>query len=222
MHPYIQALTRQFEANADAEHAIGAKAYMLNQFDFYGIKAPLLRTLIRAHFKANTIDTLKELEAIVKECFSLPQREFQYTAIGLFAYHKKLWKPSSSKLIEYCLVHKSWWDSVDNIASEWLDPYFRLFPEQIVPITAAWNQSSDIWLQRSSIMFQKKLKAATDTRLLSRYILHCIESKEFFIRKAIGWALREYAKHNPEWVKQFVKQHRLSPLSEREAMKHLR
>lgn len=222
MHPYIHTLAKQLEANANSVNASSAKAYMLNQFDFYGLKSPLLKTLTRVHFKTTPVHTLKELELIVKECFGLPQREFQYAAIGLFAYHKKLWKSSSVKLIEYCLVHKSWWDSVDNIASDWLDPYFRLFPEQVIPVTATWNQSSNIWLQRSSIMFQKKLKGATDTGLLSRYILSCKDSKEFFIRKAIGWALREYAKSNPEWVRQFVQEHTLSPLSSREAMKHLK
>jgi 3-methyladenine DNA glycosylase AlkD len=107
---------------------------------------------------------------------------------------------SSIKLIEYCLQQKSWWDSVDGIASDWLGPYFKLFPEQIVPVTSQWNKSKNMWLQRSSIMFQKAYKKDTDTTLLSRYILNCAHSKEFFIQKAIGWALREYSKTDPEWV----------------------
>jgi len=123
--------------------------------------------------------------------------------------------------MEYCIIHKSWWDSVDHIASECLTDYFKIFPEQIFPVTSTWNTSNNMWLQRSSIMFQKAFKQKTDTALLSQYIINRKDSKEFFIRKAIGWALREYSKTNPAWVKQFVKENKLHSLSEREALKNL-
>jgi 3-methyladenine DNA glycosylase AlkD len=194
---------------------------MLHQFDFYGVQAPARKEIGKAHHVQNQIKTLKELEAIVKECFGLPQREFQYFAIQLFGLHKKLWTVSSIRMMEYCLKQKSWWDSVDGIASDWLGPWFRMFPEQIVPVTSKWNRSENMWLQRSSIMFQKAFKKDTDTALLSKYILHCAGSQEFFIQKAIGWALREYGKTNPSWVKKFVKENLLAPLSAREALKNL-
>lgn len=124
-------------------------------------------------------------------------------------------------MMEFCLTHKSWWDSVDHIASEWLGSYFKQFPEKIAAVTGKWNRSDNIWLQRSSIMFQKSYKKDTDTVLLASYILHCKDSDEFFIRKAIGWALREYSKTDPGWVKKFVQQQALSPLSKREALKRI-
>ena len=221
MHTYLIPFAKKLSLHANAEKAKWMEAYMLNQFPFFGLQTPERRRLCKEHYRQYPVTNLKELETIVKECFGIEQREFQYFGIELFAFHKKLWKPSSVKMMEFCLLHKSWWDSVDHIASDWLGPYFKLFPEQIEPITSKWNQSKNIWLQRSSIMFQKAYKKETDTVLLSKYILHCKHSKEFFIQKAIGWALREYSKTDPIWVKAFVKQNKLAPLSEREALKRI-
>jgi 3-methyladenine DNA glycosylase AlkD len=221
MHPYLVPITKQFKQHAHAETAVSAKAYLLNQFEFFGLYTPQRRTLCKEHYRTYPVTDLKELETIVKECFTLDRREYQYFGIELFAFHKKLWRESSVKLMEHCIVTQSWWDSVDHIASEWLGPYFKMFPGKMEPITSRWNDSDNMWLQRSSIMFQKAYKKDTDTALLSKYILHCKGSKEFFIQKAIGWALREYSKANPEWVKNFVKKTKLPPLSEREALKRL-
>lgn len=221
MHPLLLSIVELYKQNANAEKAPGAKAYMLNQFEFFGIPAPQRSALDKTILKQHLIEDIKELEVVVKELWMMTEREYQYFAVALFAYYKKLWKPSSIKLMEYCITHKSWWDSVDNIASEWTGPFFKLFPQQKEKITEKWNQSSNMWLQRSSIMFQKAYKKDTDTALLTRYILNCKDSKEFFIQKAIGWALREYSKTNPQWVTKFVKQNKLAPLSTREAMKRI-
>lgn len=222
MHSYLIPITKQFKQNAHAATAAGAKAYLLNQFEFFGMYTPQRRLLCKAHYRDHPVKDLKELEAIVKECFTLDQREYQYFGIELFAFHKKLWQDSSIKLIEHCIVTRSWWDSVDHIASEWLGLFFKMFPGKTEPVTSKWNRSGNMWLQRSSIMFQKAYKKDTNTELLSKYILHHKGSKEFFIQKAIGWALREYSKTDPAWVQAFVKNNKLSPLSEREALKRLK
>ncbi|MDE3234738.1 MAG: DNA alkylation repair protein [Bacteroidota bacterium] len=222
MHPYLLPITKQFQQHADKTNAQGMRAYMLHQFDFFGIKTPLRRRLSNTHFKTFGITDIKDLETIVKEALEQPQREYQYFAIELFSFHRKLWKPSSIKLIQFCISHKSWWDSVDTIATEWVGPFFKLFPEKTIQITSGWNKSTDMWLQRSSILFQKAYKKDTNTALLAEYILHCRNSKEFFIRKVIGWALREYSKTDANWVKQFVANHELSSLSKKEALKRLK
>ncbi len=224
MHAYLQPIHSAFQKNANAENAAGMKAYLLDQFEFFGIKTPGRRPLGKTHYKEYPIKDLKELETIVWECFELPEREFQYFGIELFAFHKKAWNSGSIKLMEKIILTKSWWDSVDHINAELLGPYFLRFPEKTAAITGKWNKSENIWLQRSSILFQKAYKEKTDTELLSRYILHCAGSKEFFIRKVIGWMLREYGRTDPAWVKKFVKQHSaiLSPLSQREALKNLK
>src|SRR5438067_4851771 len=125
------------------------------------------------------------------------------------------------ELIEGCITTKSWWDTVDPLSYDVAGSYFKMFRNQINTITGSWNRSENMWLQRSSLLFQKSYKKDTDTILLSTYILTLASSTEFFIQKAIGWILREYAKTNAAWVQKFVTEHKLAPLSKREAMKHL-
>ncbi len=220
MHPYISPLAKYFKANADAESAIKIKAYMRNQFEFFGFKAATRHSISKAHLKAS-LPNYKDLELIVHELYALPQREYQYFALDLMAAMKKHWTPDIIHLIEFVLTTKSWWETVDQSASDLTGPYFKKFPHQIIPITGSWNNSSNFWLQRSSIMFQKRYKQETDTALLSQYILAQTHSKEFFIQKAIGWSLREYGKTNPQWVKNFVQLHSILPLSKREATRNL-
>lgn len=221
MHRYIEGIATIFKEHTNTERAAWSKAYMLHQFEFYGLVTLQRRKLSKTYMQNNPLTSLNEIKVIVKECFNLPEREFQYFAIELMHFNKKLWQPSIIRTIEYCLTKKSWWDSVDHIASECLTDYFKLYPNKIIPITSKWSQSNNIWLQRSSILFQKAFKAKTNTELLSKYILQCSNSKEFFIQKAIGWALREYSKTNAEWVKKFVAIHSLPALSKREALKRI-
>lgn len=218
---YVKPLLKAFKAAANPENALGMKAYMLNQFEFYGIKTPQRDVLVKAFLKTEQIQQYNALEKTVKYMWSQEEREWQYAAIDLLASHIVLWRASTINLIEYCLTHKSWWDAVDGIGSDWLPKYFSLFSEQQIPITQKWNRSNNMWLQRSSILFQRSYKKNTNTQLLAEYILYHQSSKEFFIQKAIGWALREYSKTNPEWVKSFVESNDLAPLSKREALKRL-
>lgn len=220
MHHYTEQLIEQLSLLASEEKAAGMKAYMRNQFDFLGIQTPERRTVSKANIKKTTLKHEAELEIIVTELWQLPEREYQYCAIELFAANKKIWTQKNITLIEYCITTKSWWDTVDFIATDWTAPYFKSFPEQINPITLRWNNSENFWLQRTSLLFQKSYKKNTDTNLLSSYILNLASSKEFFIQKAIGWILREYAKTDADWVRDFVNEHELAPLSKREAMKH--
>ncbi len=119
------------------------------------------------------------------------------------------------------ITHNSWWDSVDSTNSFVIGKYFLQFPEAIEPVTSKWNQSSNKWLQRMSILFQLIYKEKTNTTLLTEYIENTQLEEDFFIRKAIGWALRSYANTDAKWVIQFVKAHpQLSNLSKREALKH--
>ena len=161
------------------------------------------------------------INEIVKELWNLPEREYQYCAIELLGYYKKVWQTSTINLIEYCIINKSWWDTVDFIASACTGIYFKKFTPQIISVTESWNQSENIWLQRSSLLFQKDYKKDTNTQILAEYILNLASSKEFFVQKAIGWILREYAKTNPNWVINFVNENKLATLSKKEAMKHL-
>lgn len=220
-HPYLQEIKKIYAANGDTTIAKGAKAYLLNQFEFYGIKTPLRRQICNSFYKANKIKDHNELSTLIKECFAEPQRELHYFAIELLGHHKKLWSKKTLHLIEWMITHKSWWDSVDSTNSHVIGKFFLIFPEYINEYTFKWNRSNNIWLQRISILFQLLYKEKTNIILLTNYIEHCIEEEDFFIRKAIGWALRSYANTDAKWVVNFVKTHpQLSKLSKREALKH--
>ena len=124
-------------------------------------------------------------------------------------------------LYEFMLLNKSWWDTVDFIASNLVGVHFQKYPDLIYPVTEKWMNSGNIWLQRTSLLFQLKYRQKTDVKLMSDYIQRLQGSKEFFINKAIGWILREYSKTDAEWIKKFVGNHQLAPLSKREALKWL-
>jgi 3-methyladenine DNA glycosylase AlkD len=122
------------------------------------------------------------------------------------------------KLYEYIIAAKSWWDTVDFIAANLVGTYFIAHPQMITSTTTRWMESENIWLQRSCLLFQLRYKAQIDTELLHSFILQLSSSKEYFIRKAIGWALREYSKTNPEFVVNYVNNNNISALSKKEAL----
>lgn len=220
-HPYTIPIVNAFEDIADPVKATPMAAYMRNQFPFLGIKTPERRAIGRAYMKTHPLLSEKDLFRVVKELWQRPEREYQYFAQELLGFHKKVWSKNIIKLIEYCIIHKSWWDTVDSLSSEGTGPYFQKYPEEINVITSRWNTSDNIWLNRSSLLFMKSYKQKLDKKLMSDYILQLSASREFFIQKAIGWVLREYAKTDPEWVKSFVRKNKIAPLSKREALKNL-
>ena len=150
----------------------------------------------------------------------MDEREYHHAAIQVLARYKRMWDRSTQGLVLYCMVRNSWWDSVDGLNAECLGPLYLKYPDQS-HMTRYWYMHRSIWMQRSSIIFQKSYKEKTDVALLSENILNAAKSKDFFVQKAIGWALRDYAKTNKEWVIDFVANNALPALSKREAMKHL-
>lgn len=221
MHHFSEILTTRLAKSAHIENAVPMKAYMKNQFNFFGIPAPERRKISKELIRQHRYNDQSELAIVVKELWHLPHRECQYCALDLLLHYKRLWQEETIELIEFLIVTKSWWDTVDPLAYDCAGNYFKMFPQSSSTITWNWNRSKNIWLQRSSLLFQKSYKNKTDKNLLTDYIVNVASSKEFFIQKAIGWVLREYARTDAEWVRNFVAQHQLAPLSKREAMKHL-
>lgn len=218
--PYLQPLQELFEENANKTIAEGQSAYMRNMFSYYGLKTPERRMIFKEFIAAQSLPTYEELSALVKWMWQQPQREWQYIAIELAAKMKKQWKEDFLELIEYCITTKSWWDSVDAIATDWAGNYFVLFPKQMQKVSAKWNKCDNMWLQRVSMIFQLQYKLNTDEQLLFKHCKALIESKEFFIQKGMGWALRQYARHNMKAVQKFVDETKVSNLTKREALKH--
>jgi 3-methyladenine DNA glycosylase AlkD len=139
----------------------------------------------------------------------------------LFFKYKRQFDQKDINLLEHIITSKSWWDTIDFIASNLAGHYFKLFPDQRWPICEKWLLGDNIWLHRSALLFQLKYKTEVDTELLKHIIRRLLGSNEFFINKAIGWMLREYSKTNPDWVLGFVERHTLHKLSRREALKWL-
>ena len=156
----------------------------------------------------------------IYKCYEMPEREFQYLAIGYMETVKDLFIPSDMNELEKLITTKSWWDSVDSINSI-VGHIAMKYPEVKEDIISQWIISDNIWLKRISIIFQLKYKENTDTEFLSKAISHNSKTNEFFINKAIGWILREYSKTNKEWVKNFIDHNALSKLSIREGSKYL-
>ncbi len=221
MHPYVTSLKTLFEQNANPVQAAPMKKYMRDQFEYLGIKTPQNRTLQKEFYKTYGLPELSELDEVLRDLWSLPQREFQYIAVGLLGRFNKQIPASFIKTIEYLIVTKSWWDTVDIIAGGTVGVHFKRFPDVREKYLAQWRASDNFWLRRTTILFQLGYKKETDFDLLCEIIRENLDSKEFFINKAIGWSLRQYARIDPKAVTKFVKSTPLNPLSRREAMKHL-
>jgi 3-methyladenine DNA glycosylase AlkD len=221
MHPYVIPLKELFEKNADPAQAAPMKKYMRDQFEYLGIKSPQFKLLMKQFITRHGLPPIIDLDSIARDLWALSQREFQYTATSLIGRMETQLPANFIKTLEYLLVHKSWWDTVDTLAGGTLGVHFRRFPEIGEKYLAKWRASDNFWLRRATILFQLNYKQETNFDLLCDIIRENLNSKEFFINKAIGWALRQYARVDPKAVKKFVKSTPLHPLSRREAMKHL-
>jgi 3-methyladenine DNA glycosylase AlkD len=219
MKEYLNGIRSEFRKYANPEVAQGQAAYMRNKFDFFGVKTPERKVIQKLFFAKNRLPAKQEVEEIIKELWSMPERELQYFAIELFWKYKNVFEEPDIELMEFMVVHKSWWDTVDMIAGKLMGAYFLLYPGRRKEYVDKWIASGNMWLQRSAILFQLNYKDKTDTDLLAYIINSLSGSKEFFINKAIGWALRNYSKTNPDWVIEFTEKTALSALSLREALR---
>jgi len=221
MHPYISPLKAIFEQNADPTQAAPMKKYMRDQFEYLGLKTPKNVSLQKEFYAQYGLPELSALDEILRDLWALPQREFQYFAVGLLGKFDKQLPAEFIDTMECLIVTKSWWDTVDAIASHTVGTHFQRYPEIKKKYLTPWRKSENFWLRRTIILFQLNYKRETDFDLLCDIIRENLDSKEFFINKAIGWSLRQYARIDPKAVKKFVKATPLHPLSRREAMKHL-
>lgn len=218
-HSFTEAAVQLFTAHGNQETARPMEAYMKNQFPFLGIKTPLRRELGKRLFQEQ--GNPEDWEVVVRELWSLPEREYQYIALDLLGKGKKRYIPEDLEVAEGLITTKSWWDTVDYLAAHTVGTLLRLYPALIPQSNERWLEGTNMWLQRTALLFQLSYKDKTDQELLFNNIRFCAGSKEFFIQKAIGWSLREYAKTNPDAVRHFVGMTPMAPLSRREALKHL-
>ena len=216
-------LELEFEKNRNEQEAQGMSRYMKNRFVYFGIKKPQRALIQKKWFSITPTDlTHDDKRELVLELWQKEQREFHYVAMDFMAK----WKDNDILLedynfIEFLLTNHSWWDSVDTLASNYLGRYLRVFPEQREVVIKSWRKSENRWLRRSCLIFQLRYKSQTNFELLKGLINQFKHEKEFFIQKAIGWSLREYAKTNPVSVRNFVEESGIQGLAKREALKHI-
>ncbi len=221
MHSYSRGLKALLTKHADAKAAAPMKRYMRDQFEYLGLKGPRLDELMRQYRRDHGLPSLADLDEVVRDLWALPQREFQYAAVGLLARSEQQLPAGFIRTLEHLLVTKSWWDTVDALATGTVGVHFKRYPKVRDRTLAKWRKSKNFWLRRAAILFQLGYKQDTDFGLMKEIIRENLGSQEFFINKAIGWALRQYSRVDPRGVRQFVAETPLQPLSAREALKWL-
>ena len=220
---FINDLEKDFRQHSNPEMAAPMEAYMKNKFSFLGIKTEMRRALLNKHWKAHKDEVKTNYRAITWELFQMKEREFHQCAIDILTKEiKKNYQIDDIVLIEQFLITNSWWDSVDTLAKYVLGNYLLQYPSEIYKTVERFSNSSNMWLNRSALLFQLSYKDKTDFELLQSLCEQHKESKEFFIQKAIGWVLRDYSRYNPIGVKNYVAIAKLKPLSEREALRLLK
>jgi 3-methyladenine DNA glycosylase AlkD len=218
----MDRLSRVFEGARDPARAAPMAAYMRGQFPFLGIPSPTQKALTREVLAGLGRPAEPDLAAVALACWQRPEREYQYFACGWLRRHARLCGPEFIDTAQHLLVTKSWWDTVDSLAAHLVGPLVARYP-RLVATTDAWLTDGDRWLVRTAILHQLTYGSDTDTGRLFGYCTRQAGHPDFFVRKAIGWALRQYARTDPPAVRAYLAEHgdRLSPLSVREAAKHL-
>ena len=215
----VEELLENLKAVANPDDAGAMKAYMKNKFEFLGVKTPARRKLAKAFFKQQT-DSVVDWN-FINEAWNNLYRELQYAALDYLESRKKLLTPSDLPRLKKLAQTKSWWDTIDFL-DRLVGSIIARFPET-KEIILAWSCDEDIWLRRLAINHQLLRKEETDTELLENILVNNLGQTEFFINKAIGWALRDYSKTNPDWVRDFIERYRaeMATLSIREGSKYL-
>lgn len=215
-----ETIKKLFESHSNPERAISMSKYMKDQFSFYGITAAdrknLYKDFLKTEKKQDSIDW-----KFIDQCYADDHHEFQYLAYEYLLVMKKQLSFEDISLVKDLVMKKSWWDTVDFLAQVVGNIVLKdsLVDEEML----AWSREENIWVQRIAILYQLRFKEKTNTTQLEQILLNCVGTNEFFINKAIGWALREYSKTNPDWVRDFLEkyQEQMANLSIREASKYL-
>ena len=213
-------LITDLEENRNELLAESMSRYMQDKFSFLGIRGATRTEIYKKYFpdarKTKTIDW-----DFVESCWNKEEREFQYVVVYYLKAMQKFLKREDISRLKYLIVTKSWWDTVDLLAKVVGSLVIRF--EGLDQIMLEWSKDSNIWLKRVAILYQLSLKEKVDKQVLERILVNNLGDSEFFINKAIGWALRDYSKFNPEWVREFIEKNKndMAHLSLREASKYL-
>ena len=213
-------LITDFEETRNELLAESMSKYMQDKFRFLGVRGATRTEIYKKYFsdarKTKTIDW-----DFVESCWNKEEREFQYVVVYYLKAMQKFLKREDISKLKYLIVTKSWWDTVDLLAKVIGSLVIRI--EGYDQIMLEWSKDSNIWLRRVAILYQLSLKDKVDEIILDKILVNNLGNNEFFINKAVGWALRDYSKFNPEWVREFIKKNKdkMANLSIREANKYI-
>ena len=219
---FVTTIKQLFEDNENVIYGQKQSDYLKNNFPCYGIQTQARREILK-----NCVSTYKEeiksnFRNICWELYQFPHREMHQVAIDIFIKEiKKNYQIEDIILIEKLIITNSWWDSVDTLAKYAVGGYLLEFPEKTYSIIEKFSNSENMWLNRTAIIFQLGYKQKTNFELLVSECEKHKHSTEFFIQKAIGWALRDYSRFNPNGIREYVNATNLKPLSKREALRLL-
>ena len=224
--PELVGLIRSaLEHAGDPVRAEGQQRYMKSAMPYRGLTSPQLRALLRPLLAAYVPDSRAEWEATVRDLWDgASHREEWYAALAVARHRRaRAWlDPESLQLWRHLVVTGAWWDVVDETATHLVGDVLRAYPLDVTPLMDAWADDEDLWVRRTAVICQVGHRDATDRDLLLRAVEANLDDRSFWLRKAIGWALRDYARTDPDWVWEQVDRlgDRLSGLSRREATKH--
>ena len=213
-------LITDFEENSNELLAESMSKYMQDKFRFLGVRGATRTEIYKKYFpearKSNAIDW-----DFIENCWNKEEREFQYVVVYYLKAMQKFLKREDISRLKYLIVTKSWWDTVDLLAKVVGSLVIRI--EGYDQIMLEWSKDGNIWLKRVAILYQLSLKDKVDEIILDKILVNNLGDNEFFINKAVGWALRDYSKFNPEWVREFIKKNKdnMANLSIREASKYI-
>ena len=213
-------LITDLEENRNELIAESMSKYMQDKFRFLGVRGATRTEIYKKYFpnarKSKIIDW-----GFVESCWNKEEREFQYVVVYYLKAMQKFLKREDISRLKYLIVTKSWWDTVDLLAKVVGSLVIRI--EGYDQIMLEWSKDSNIWLRRVAILYQLSLKDKVDEIILDKVLVNNLGDNEFFINKAVGWALRDYSKYNPEWVREFIKKNKdnMANLSIREAGKYI-
>jgi len=219
----VAAIRSGLRAAADPARAPQMRAYMKSAMPYLGVGLPVTRRIARTaaaeHPPAGAAALLDSATHLWR---TADYREERYAATELTGLRVALGQLDALPLCREIIVTGAWWDHVDGVSPR-IGALLRRHPAQLLPVISSWSTDPDRWLRRSAIICQLAFRDSTDVDLLAEVIVPNLSDREFFVRKAIGWALRQYARTDPDWVRGFVAAHAgtISPLSRREALKHL-
>ncbi|MDO1605732.1 DNA alkylation repair protein [Lactobacillus sp. YT155] len=195
--------------------------YMRNQFSFNGVDGVQRKQIVRSIWQDAKTWSAEELLTEIENYYAQSAREYQYVAIDLAVLAKKKWSQKDLQVFLKLAQEKTWWDSIDAWRKVFTE-YVKLHPDEFDEVAAVFVNHENFWVRRIGIDLQLGFKEKTNLDYLTMMIDEDIDTDEFFIQKAIGWSLREYAKTDQEWVAKFVETHKTTPFATKEATKHFK